>query len=217
MCWSIRQNSRKQRFNSRARPSSKQIIDPKKLELQTILNITKYGHLQYSSYNQVRKMKFHFICITILISYEKNQVSHNVGARIFTPRQPLLTPKSKFEASWSFLSCNRFFKSSLSRTDRQFQPWYEQTQLIHLRIQCSGVWSQAWSMFNSWCCSNCYITIKILDLEYVEIDTEIFPIAQIQMEMWKATKNSAWPWIWRSTVDFAVIVILLLRFLTLNM
>ena len=31
----------------------------------------------------------------------------------------------------------------------------------------------------------CYITIVILDLEYVEINIEIFPIAQIQPEIWK--------------------------------
>ena len=40
-------------------------------------------------------------------------------------------------------------------------------------------------------CSICYITIVILDLGYVEIDTEIFFIAQIRAEIWKLILKNA--------------------------
>ena len=47
----------------------------------------------------------------------------------------------------------------------------------------------------------------ILDLEYVEIDTEISSIARIQPEIWKVTHKSAWPWIRRWPVNTAVFLI----------
>ena len=48
-----------------------------------------------------------------------------------------------------------------------------------------------------------YITFVILGLKYVEIDTEISPIARIQPEIWKVMLKFAWLRIWRSTVKKA--------------
>ena len=52
----------------------------------------------------------------------------------------------------------------------------------------------AWNLqVTGWYYSNCDITIVILDLEYVEIDTEISPTARIQPEICKI-KNKFKKW-----------------------
>ena len=63
---------------------------------------------------------------------------------------------------------------------------------------------------NPWCSSIyiTYITIVIVGLNNVEMDSEIFSITRIQMKILKVTQNYAWPWSWRLTVDVVVFIVI---------
>ena len=63
-------------------------------------------------------------------------------------------------------------------------------------------------------CSIYYIIIVLLELKYVEIDIEIFPIVRIHKEICKVTQTNARPRIWISTVNSAVFIISLLEYLS---